>query len=541
MENRDVQKKLELLESRLARLESKMGMLEKKVPETQKGFTEEFESDINFNFGLKSLSESSIGEYGLAWLGNVVLLFGVIFLAQYINGLGYSLASAASGYVMAFGVLLVSYLIRNSHTNMSYLFSINGQFLVFYMTLRLHFFTPDPMIQSKPLALVLLILVIVVLGYYALQKKSQLLSGITIVYVTVLAIASDSTHFMLPLAVVASAISIYLLYLFSWKRIAILTLILSYVCFLLWIINNPIMGNPIGIIEHHQHGILYLYLIGGIYSIVPLFRNREDLTEGFVFGLMVLNGFLFSLMILMVTAEFFESSYVPLFSVITLFCLLYSMLLHSLSSWKFTSAFFALFGFVAMTVAIYGLYNLPRAYFLLSIQSLLVVSMALWFRNKIIIYMNTALFSLLLLVYLTSPEYIDNINVSFAIVALVTARILNWKRHRLDIKTDFIRNTYLVFGFFSVLFALYHLFQPQYITLSWSGAALVYFCLSLLLKNVKYRYLALGTVLAAAFYLFVFDMARIDILYRVLAFLFLAIISIGVSIYYSRKTKHTSE
>jgi len=61
--------------------------------------------------------------------------------------------------------------------------------------------------------------------------------------------------------------------------------------------------------------------------------------------------------------------------------------------------------------------------------------------------------------------------------------------------------------------------------------------LSLILKNVKYRYLALGTMIAATFYLFIVDLAKIELVFRILALMFLAIISIGLSIYYSRKNK----
>jgi hypothetical protein len=70
-------------------------------------------------------------------------------------------------------------------------------------------------------------------------------------------------------------------------------------------------------------------------------------------------------------------------------------------------------------------------------------------------------------------------------------------------------------------------------------AALLYFLLSFVLKNVKYRYMALGTMICAAFYLFLVDLARIEIIYRVLALLFLAAISIGISMYYTSRIKKT--
>jgi hypothetical protein len=190
-----------------------------------------------------------------------------------------------------------------------------------------------------------------------------------------------------------------------------------------------------------------------------------------------------------------------------------------------------------MSTAMYGLVGLPKVYLLLSVQSLIVVSMALWFRNKLIVVINSLLFMTILVAYLFSTKTSDGVNFSFALVALVSARIINWQSSRLQIETDLIRNLYMIEGFIMVLYALSHAVPKQFVTLSWTLAALVYFLISILLKNVKYRYMALGTMICAGFYLFIVDLARIEIVYRVLALLFLAAISIGISIYYTNRVK----
>ena len=241
--------------------------------------------------------------------------------------------------------------------------------------------------------------------------------------------------------------------------------------------------------------------------------------------------------LLFVVLSFFSNGYVTLFAGITLGCLIYSIILHSRSNWNFASAFYALYGFMAMSIALYGLVGLPKVYLLLSVQSLLVVSMALWFRNKLIVVMNSLLFMTILAIYLFSSKTIDGVNFSFALVALISARIINWQSSRLQIQTDLIRNLYMIEGFIMVLYALIHAVPKQFVTLSWTMAALLYFLISILLKNVKYRYMALGTMICAAFYLFIVDLARIEIVYRVLALLFLAAISIGISIYYTNRIK----
>lgn len=92
-----------------------------------------------------------------------------------------------------------------------------------------------------------------------------------------------------------------------------------------------------------------------------------------------------------------------------------------------------------------------------------------------------------------------------------------------------------------VLYTLYHLIPKQYITLSWTLAAAMYFLLSLLLKNVKYRYMALGTMISAALFFFLVDLARIELVFRIIALLFLALISIGISFYYNKRLKKKVE
>ncbi len=77
-----------------------------------------------------------------------------------------------------------------------------------------------------------------------------------------------------------------------------------------------------------------------------------------------INGILFTLLLLLIVLRFFSTDYVALFSGITLCCLVYSTILHSRSDWNFASAFYALYGFMAMSIALYGIFGLPRVYLL---------------------------------------------------------------------------------------------------------------------------------------------------------------------------------
>ena len=155
--------------------------------------------------------------------------------------------------------------------------------------------------------------------------------------------------------------------------------------------------------------------------------------------------------------------------------------------------------------------------------------------------MNTILFVGLLIAYFVAGEFLHGTNFSFALVALGTARILNWRKQRLEIRTEFIRNIFLFTGAVMVLFSLHEAVPPQFVTLSWTLSAMVFFILSVLIKNMKYRWLATVTMVVTVFYLFLVDLSNISLGYRIVALMFIAAISLGISIFYSKRQKSSKE
>ena len=533
--------RLKSIEQRLVNLESELAL--NKLRQSSVG-AEEYQTDesilsetiIDEEKGL----ESKIGRVGLAWLGNLVLLFAIVFFTEYIIAQGNSLLSLIIGVFAAGIIFWISNYLKSTNSGLSFMLKINGQVLLFYEAFRMHFFSDHPLISSKIIVLVILCLVIAFQIYTARKNVSQTFGFLAIVFALFTAIMSDTTHIMLPLITFTAIGAVYFFFKHNWQFLLIAAIILVYAAFFMWLFGNPIMDHPMQILADHNYGHFYLFALGGCFSVLPLLRKNDGSNDDLLIGAIILNGVFFTLLLTSVSTKYFGGSYVEVFSVVTICCLIYSVILKSASDWKFASAFYALYGFLAMSISLYGMVGLPNVYLLLSVQSLVVVSMALWFRNRLIIVMNSLLFLTILLVYLLSQKSVDGVNFSLALVPLISARIINWQKERLNIKTDFIRNIYLTEGFFMVLFALYHGLPRQFVTLSWTGAALLYFFLSFLLKNIKYRYMALGTMICAAIYLFIIDLASIGIIYRVLALLFLALVSIGISIYYSNRVKRTT-
>jgi len=481
--------------------------------------------------------ESQIGQFGLAWLGNIVLLFGIIFLTQYLMIQGYRTPSVILGYLAALSIFFLSNYLKRTNLHLSFMFKMNAEVLLFYVTLRLHFFSAMPILSNKTISVILLLFLIALQAYLSIRDKSQAFAALFVIFALTTGIICDTAPLILSLVALAAAGSVYSFYRFNWKPLLVVTIILCYISSFVWLLGNPIMGHPMKLIAGQNLGVICFFGLGAVFSTVLLFRSKDQSADDFLTGVTFVNGILYSLLLIFIVLGFFSKNYVVLFSGLTICCLAYSIFLHSKYEWNFASAFYALYGFMAMSISFHGLLGFPRVYLLLAVQSLVVVSMALWFRNRLIAIMNSLLFLMIMITYLISSKSINNVNYSFALISLVSARIINWKKSRLHIETDLMRNLYLIEGFFIVLYALYHAVPKQFITLSWTIAALLYFLLSFVLKNVKYRYMALGTMICSAFYLFLVDLAHIELIYRVLALLFLAAISIGISIYYSNRVK----
>ncbi|MGA2407139.1 MAG: hypothetical protein ABSF81_10365 [Bacteroidales bacterium] len=534
-----IRKSLKSLELRLDRLESVLNITDNEpLPRSEELF-ETVDSSLNTNTSGEEEKglESQIGRFGLAWLGNIVLFFGITFLTQYLMNLGYRFFSFLFGYFASAAIFFLANYIKENNVHLAFIFRMNALVILFYISVRLHFFSVSPLISEKSISIVLLLLLVVLQVYLSIRNESQTFAALAVFFALATATLGDATHFMLPIVTLTAAGTVYFYQRFNWEPLLIVTIFLTYIVFFLWLFGNPLMGHTMQMITAHRNCVTYLLGLGACFSIMSLFRKKDSVSDDFLISVIIVNGILFTILILFIALRFFSTDYVALFAIITVCCLIYSTILHSKSDWNFASAFYALYGFMAMSIALYGLFGLPKVYLLLSVQSLLVVSMALWFRNRLIIVMNSLLFLTILIVYLLSSKPVSGVNFCFALIALISARIINWMRSRLQIKTDMIRNLYMIEGFFMMLFALLHAVPRQFVTFSWTMAALLYFIISLLLKNIKYRYMALGTMICSAFYLFIVDLARIEIIYRVLALLFLAAISIGISIYYTNRIK----
>lgn len=531
----------ETIYSRLSDLESRIQGLEEALHFKQvtgnfktEARTSSPQDDSEFIQVDKLVLESKIGEFGFTWLGSLVMLFAIIFLMAFVTKQSSPLLASIIGYACVIGVFITTHLIRKSLEHLCFMLKISGYLLLYYITFRLFYFSAQPILTNKFAEIALLLVVSALQLVFAFRNRSELMTSIALILVLVTAVFADSLHYSLAMVTITSAIALYSFWKYNWTGVLLINLWLVYIFHLNWLFGNPVAGHDFAALSTHPYSLIYLFITGGIYSVTALLANSERFRIKTINAVVVCNAIAFSMVALIIAAVLLPNNYVGMFGLITLFCISYSVLLEIIRRNPFTPSLFACFGFMALSVCVYGFAGLPNVYFYLALQSFLVVCIALWFGSKIITMMNTILFAGILLMYMFTSPAVNFISFGFALVAFGSARIINWKKERLTLKTDLVRNVYLFSLFFVMLYACYYAFPARYAAISWASVAVIYFVLSLVLHNTKYRWMSVATLIVTVLYVFLVDLAQLEVGYRVVAFLILAIVLFSGSLYYTK-------
>ncbi len=529
--------RLNSLEERIALLESNKDRIRNiQIPRQQE--IEETDLYVNDkNVESSSLFETNLGEYGLAWLGTMVLFFAIAFLGQYFINAGKPIVYLIIGIISVFACFAISHFSRKNFIYLSFTFNLFGYIILYYFILRLHYYNLNPIIANELVAIFLMLVLVGVQLYYSIRKHSQTLAGWALTLAVITSFVSNNTQQFFLISILTTGLSLYLFWKYGWWKALIFILSITYLSFLIWMFKNHALlaKNPEDI--NHYFIFIYFSITTAIYSLV-VFKKPNDLyNSGLILSIILLAGIAYSVLLLLLVFMYFSTAYVLFFLAISIYCLAYSIILKFYSPYKYSPALYALFGFVGISIAIWGIYQFPNAFLLLICQSFLVLLLSLWYRSQTITLINTVLFLILISVYYKISGELQAVNFAIPTVAFLSARIINWQKERLNIKTDFIRNLYLLILFFSLLYATYKGLPGHYITISWIVITGIYFGLSILLKNIKYRWMAVANLLVSALYLFIVDLAKTGMIYRILAFLVFAIVSISISVYYVKKLK----
>jgi Predicted membrane protein (DUF2339) len=524
------------LESRISRIEVRLNL------DAPAGTEEKLPPLIPDNMADRADSlENQIGQFWFAKIGITILSIGIVFLLTFPYKNLPAAAPCLAGYALVGILIWLSNYWKESLQYLSH-YIFGGALLLFYFTtMRLHFFGAAPMVENRSLEVILLAVVSSIHLYISYKKKSAYLSSIGITLGALTALIGDNLY---PLFIISALLALFVLYMkinSQWKGLFIYGINLIYLTNLLWFINNPVMGNPFQIREIPYLAVFPLLVYAVIFSIGNLTKMEKDSPDSGVIAGNIINCIWSYAIFFLITIVRFKNAVPVSHLIASIIFLSLSILFWTRIRSKYPAFFYSILGYTALSVAIIAQFPKPDFFVWLCWQSLIVMSTALWFRSKIIITANFVMYLLIFISYLMLAGTLGTVSLSFGIVAVISARILNWKKDRLDLKTEAMRNAYLAAAFFIFPYALYNIVPKDYVAIAWTAAAIAYYIISIILNNKKYRWMALLTFFITVIYALFVGTVNLEPIYRIISFILLGVALLVISIYYGRpKSKSVS-
>lgn len=480
--------------------------------------------------------EFVVGQNWFAIVGIVIFTCGVAFaLSLPLPGLP-AAAPSLIGVAIAGGFLLAAQLGRASFELVAGYFRGAGVALLFFAVLRLYYFGDvHALAADSHVGAALLVAAVGLNVALALRQRSQPLLGLALLTGAVAALAVGAPLFVFAsitlLALLAAAASLWQ----AWPALVLLAVPATYLTHLLWAINRPWQDRPLQFVDPSRLSLGFLLLYVLILGASPLWR-RDRKTEGpFTILTALGNCALGYGLFLLHTAAVNPLNPVAAHLAASLVFLGLAVAFHRRDAGRTSVFFYAMTGYMALSVAIARKFGMPEVFLWLSLQSLVVVATALWFRSRFIVVANFFIFLAIVLGYMVLNDGGERgVCFGFGFVALVTARVLNWKKERLELKTGFMRNAYLASAFVVIPYALYHVVPHAYVGVSWVGVALMYYVLNLIVRNPRYRWMGHLTLLGTVLYLLIIGITQLTAAYRILSFLLLGGVLLAISLLFTQ-------
>ena len=528
---------LQNLEKRISRIETQM-QIDSSLDE--EGLKLPFGISQKISNQTDSL-ENTIGQYWFAKVGIVFLLIGIIFLLTFPYKNLPSFVPSLTGIIFSGIMIFIS---RYSNKSLPFLsnYIFGGGLVLFYFSvLRFHFFSNIHFIESTAIESILLLIASMIYLFTAYNKKSVYLNFIGITLAAITTLLTNNPYSITGCLLLLSFYIVYLRIEFSWTGLFGYGISVVYITNILWFLNNPIIGSEISIQVRPLVNLYSLLLFVLIFSLGNLFHNKEEKENPKAVSGSFINCFWGYGLLLMFSLAEYKNDLTVIHLIASILFLTIAVMFWMKEESKYSTFFYSIAGYTALSIAIISQFAKPDFFVWLSWQSILVVSTAIWFRSKIIIVANFVMYLLIFFSYLTLAGSFGVISLSFGLVALLSARILNWKKDRLDLKTDMMRIAYLAAAFFIFPYALYHIVPKNFISLSWTVVALTYYFLSVVLKNKKYRWMALLTFLLTVVHILFVDITNLEPSFRIISFIAVGAVLIAISIYYTRLKSKAAE
>jgi hypothetical protein len=526
--------RLAQLEARLGRIEAQLGLPVGEAPAIRiESAPESTPAAVRLPAGEDEL-ERQIGQNGFAIAGVFALTAGVGFMLS----LPYSGVPAAAPAV--FGAGLAAVLLAAGQWggsvlgNLAHYIRGSAMALLFLATFRLFYFGRPALEMNSVPGLTIVALMLAGNAAVAWHSRSVWLTLLALVLGCATALTAGSGSLLIALLPLLAGGAVLAARQRQSPVMLLAGIPLVYATYFAWAIGTPFQGGRFHYVREPVAAPWLLLLTAGIFAAGHLFRRDREGESGAVHAGALLNCILGYASFLVHTAAAFPGMFVALHSAAFALFLGVAVLFWTRERSQVSTFFYALTGYGALSMAILKAAPVPEVFVWLSGQSLVVVTTAIWFRSRLIVVANFAIYAAIVLGYMIVASQETGISLGFGLVALVSARILRWQQDRLELKTNLMRNAYLVSAFIVFPYALYHLVPARFVALSWVGLAVGYYGMNLIVRNQKYRWMGHATLGLAAGLLLLAVPGGVQPLYRIVSFLALGTVLLVVSMVFAR-------
>lgn len=534
------------LSERLSRIEQRLARLESRLPSTGPGDQPAPTAPVNPAAEFFLLSpvtaprtgeelEYVVGQNWFAGVGVIVLTCGVVFaLSLPLAHLPPAVPSAA-GLGLAAALLLVAKIWRDSFALVAGHLRGAAMVLLFFSAVRLCFFGATPVLDiAAPGGRAVLAAAVGANLWLALRRRSPWLLGLAMLTGLIAATAVGAPFGVFLSITVLAGLAAYAAVRPGWTGLLLAAVPASYLTHLLWAINRPWAGRPFRILQEPAAAAAFPLVYAATLAMGSLFRRDRAQEDPGTLAAVLLNCGASYGLFLVQTMGRSAGSFALAHSAAALVYLSLAVAFWRREASRGATFFYAMTGYLAFSAAIVKACPSPEVFIWLSGQSLLVVATALWFRSRFIVVANFLIYVSIVLAYMVVARVETGISLGFGVVALLTARILNWQKERLELRTELMRNAYLASAFVVFPYALYHLVPGAYVSVSWVGVAVAYYVMNLIVRNPKYRWMGHLTLLLTVGYVIVVGVTRLAPAYRIVSFLVLGTVLVAVSLIFTR-------
>jgi hypothetical protein len=542
METKTTDNDVKLLWDRLKELDQRLFNIERQL--SIKNYSERREEEEELparpSRTIESIEEDAgleyrIGQFWFAKIGILAFVVGIMFILTLPHEDLPRFLPAAAGIVLSLCFLLIPKIFKSLLPQLSGYIVGGGLVLLFFTALRIHFLEKDPLIESAGAALIFLNGVFILSLFIALKRESVYLANLSIILGYLTAILGENPYYIFAWITIIAAVSVYIKIRYKWETFLSVSIFLAYLTHFIWFINNPLLGHELTFVTGVKANIIFPFIYFVVFSLAYTI-NRDEAGEPFIkiFNIAINPIFFYLLLLgLMIAGNNTELLGIA-FTVASIVFLSFSAFFWLKEKGKLVTFILAMTGYLALSTAIVYEFRIPNAFIWLCWQSLIVISTGVWFKSKFIITANFFIYIVILLFYMLLANGFSYVSLSFGAVALTTARILKWKQDTLELKTEQMRNAYLIITLLFIPFVLHNIMPEGFAALSWVGVAVLYYLFSLMLESRKYRWMAVLTLLMSIIYISILGLTSGQLIYKIMSFLVLGSVLIAISVLYGR-------